>query len=105
MILILFRCAPAKRAGQNAPPRQPGQHDGAKALTLLTPPRYQPLPARSRAQGFKGFKRGFSMSITTKIVAVSMAALTMGAVMTSGTEAQARGWGLGLGVGLATAAA
>jgi hypothetical protein len=44
------------------------------------------------------------MSITTKIVAVSMAALTMGAVMTSGTEAQARGWGLGLGIGLATAA-
>ena len=44
------------------------------------------------------------MSITTKIAAVSMAALTMGAVMTSGSEAQARGWGLGLGVGLATAA-
>ena len=44
------------------------------------------------------------MSITTKIAALSMAALTMGAVMTSGSEAQARGWGLGLGVGLATAA-
>jgi hypothetical protein len=44
------------------------------------------------------------MSIATKIAAVSMAALTMGAVMTSGTEAQARGWGLGFGVGLATAA-
>ena len=44
------------------------------------------------------------MSITTKIAAVSMAALTMGAVMTSGSEAQARGWGLGLGIGLATAA-
>jgi hypothetical protein len=44
------------------------------------------------------------MSITTKIVAVSMAALTMGAVMSSGSEAQARGWGLGLGIGLATAA-
>ena len=44
------------------------------------------------------------MSITTKIAAISMAALTMGAVMTAGSEAQARGWGLGLGVGLATAA-
>jgi hypothetical protein len=44
------------------------------------------------------------MSVTTKIAAVSMAALTMGAVMTSGSEAQARGWGLGLGIGLATAA-
>jgi hypothetical protein len=44
------------------------------------------------------------MSITTKIAAVSMAALTMGAVMTAGSEAQARGFGLGLGVGLATAA-
>ena len=44
------------------------------------------------------------MSITTKIAALSMAALTMGAVMTSGSEAQARGWGLGLGIGLATAA-
>jgi len=44
------------------------------------------------------------MSITTKIAAVSMAALTMGAVLSTGGEAQARGWGLGLGVGLATAA-
>ena len=43
------------------------------------------------------------MSITTKIAAVSLAALTMGAVMT-GSEAQARGFGLGLGIGLATAA-
>jgi hypothetical protein len=43
------------------------------------------------------------MSITTKIAAVSMAALTMGAVLSAGSEAQARGWGLGLGVGLATA--
>jgi hypothetical protein len=42
------------------------------------------------------------MSITTKIAAISMAALTMGAVMTSGTQAQARGWGLGLGIGIAT---
>jgi hypothetical protein len=42
------------------------------------------------------------MSIATKIAAISMAALTMGAVMTSGSEAQARGWGLG--IGLATAA-
>jgi hypothetical protein len=44
------------------------------------------------------------MSIKTKIAAVSMAALTMGAVLSTGSEAQARGWGLGLGIGLATAA-
>jgi hypothetical protein len=43
------------------------------------------------------------MSVTKKIAAVSMAALTMGAVLSTGGEAQARGFGLGLGIGLATA--
>jgi drug/metabolite transporter (DMT)-like permease len=43
------------------------------------------------------------MSITTKIAAISLAALTMGAVLTAG-QAQARGWGVGLGVGLGVGA-
>jgi hypothetical protein len=43
------------------------------------------------------------MPITTKIAAVSLAALTMGAVLTAG-QAQARGWGVGLGVGLGVGA-
>jgi hypothetical protein len=44
------------------------------------------------------------MTIATKIAAVSVAALTMGAVLSTGSEAQARPWGLGLGIGLAAGA-
>ena len=44
------------------------------------------------------------MSIATKIAAASMAALTMGAVLSTGSEAQARPWGLGLGIGLGVGA-
>jgi hypothetical protein len=43
------------------------------------------------------------MTITKKIAAVSLAALTMGAVF-SANEAQARGWGVGLGIGLGVGA-
>ncbi len=43
------------------------------------------------------------MTITKKIAAVSLAALTMGAVF-SANQAQARGWGLGLGIGLGVGA-
>jgi len=43
------------------------------------------------------------MSITKKIAAVSLAALTMGAVF-SANQAQARGWGVGLGIGLGVGA-
>jgi hypothetical protein len=45
------------------------------------------------------------MSFTTKIVAVSMTALVVGAVITSGAEAQTRGWNVGAGAAFATAAA
>jgi hypothetical protein len=44
------------------------------------------------------------MSIATKIATVSLAALTMGAVLANGSQAQARPWGLGLGLGLAAGA-
>jgi hypothetical protein len=44
------------------------------------------------------------MTIATKIAAASIAALTMGAVLSTGSEAQARGLGLGLGIGLAAGA-
>jgi hypothetical protein len=44
------------------------------------------------------------MSITKKIVAVSLAALTMGAVFSTANQAQARGWGVGLGIGLGVGA-
>ena len=43
------------------------------------------------------------MTITKKIAAVSLAALTMGAVF-SASQAQARGWGVGLGIGLGVGA-
>ena len=43
------------------------------------------------------------MTITKKIAAVSLAALTMGAVF-SANQAQARGWGVGLGIGLGVGA-
>ena len=39
------------------------------------------------------------MTITKKIAAVSLAALTMGAVF-SASQAQARGWGVGIGLGV-----
>ena len=45
------------------------------------------------------------MSITKKIAAVSLAALTMGAVFSTANQAQARGWGAGLGIGLGVGAA
>jgi hypothetical protein len=44
------------------------------------------------------------MSITRKIAAVSLAALTMGAVFSTANQAQARGWGVGLGIGLGVGA-
>jgi hypothetical protein len=44
------------------------------------------------------------MSITKKIAAVSLVALTMGAVFLTADQAQARGWGLGLGIGLGVGA-
>jgi hypothetical protein len=44
------------------------------------------------------------MTTAAKIATVSLAALTMGAVLTTGGEAQARGLGLGLGIGLAAGA-
>ena len=44
------------------------------------------------------------MSITKKIAAVSLAALTMGAVFSTANQAQARGWGVGLGIGLGVGA-
>jgi hypothetical protein len=44
------------------------------------------------------------MSLTKKIAVASVAALAMGAVLTTGSEAQARPWGLGLGIGLAAGA-
>ena len=43
------------------------------------------------------------MTISKKIAAVSLAALTMGAVF-SAIQAQARGWGVGLGIGLGVGA-
>jgi drug/metabolite transporter (DMT)-like permease len=45
------------------------------------------------------------MSITRKITAVALAALTMGAVFSTANQAQARGWGVGLGVGALVGAA
>jgi len=44
------------------------------------------------------------MTITKKIAAVSLAALTMGAVFLTADQAQARGWGVGLGIGLGVGA-
>jgi hypothetical protein len=44
------------------------------------------------------------MTVATKIAAVSLAALTMGAVLATSGQAQARGLGLGLGIGLAAGA-
>ena len=44
------------------------------------------------------------MTVATKIAAASMAALTLGAVLSTGSEAQARPWGVGLGIGLGVGA-
>ena len=44
------------------------------------------------------------MTLTKKFAVASVAALAMGAVLTTGSEAQARPWGLGLGIGLAAGA-
>src|SRR5258707_10449897 len=65
---------------------------------------HPPLPITIKAIPACPIMKDQPMTIAAKIAAVSLAALTMGAVLSTGDQAQARGLGLGLGIGLAAGA-